>query len=178
MWSTDGTDIRLERGWIYLVALPDWHGRYVLAREVSTRSTATSAWRHRAAPWRAVVRRSSTPDRGSQVTSHAFTGRLQAAEVQSSMDGRGRALDHVFVERLWRSVKFEEVYPKSYPTMPAAIEGLGASFRSYNEERLHQSPAYYPPAAVYRADAVVSPPIRPVSTEIHVPDWATHLSRP
>src|ERR671928_1448497 len=89
-------------------------------------------------------------DQGSQFTSQEFTSRLLAAEVRISMDGRGRALDNVFVERLWRTVKYEEVYLKSYATVPAAIQSLGEYFRFYNEERLHQALGYLTPAAVYQ----------------------------
>jgi putative transposase len=88
-------------------------------------------------------------DQGSQYTSQEFTSRLLAAEVRISMDGRGRALDNVFVERLWRTVKYEEVYLKSYETVPVAIQSLGKYFRFYNEERLHQALEYRTPAAVY-----------------------------
>jgi len=93
-------------------------------------------------------------DQGSQFTSQEFTGRLAAAGVQISMDGRGRALDNVFVERLWRTVKYAEVYLKSYETVPVATRSLGAYFRFYNEERLHQALGYRPPAAVYRDPAL------------------------
>jgi putative transposase len=178
VWSTDITYIRLERGWIYLVAILDWSSRYVLTWEVSNTLDSDFCI---AALDRALARGRPTifnTDQGSQFTSHAFSGRLQAADVQISMDGRGRALDNVFVERLWRSVKYEEVYLKSFPTVPAAIDGLGAYFRFYNEERLHQALAYRTPAAVYRADGAVSSPVRPVPTEIHLPEEAAHLSRP
>ncbi len=93
------------------------------------------------------------------------------------MDGRGRALDNVCVERLWRSVKYEEVYLKSYPTVLAAIDGLAGYFGFYNEERLHQALAYRTPAAVYHADGAVSPPVRPDSIEIHLPEEAAHRSQ-
>ena len=91
-----------------------------------------------------------TTDQGSQFTSLAFTGRLERAGVRVSMDGRGRALDNVFVERLWRTVKYEDVYLKDYETVPAAMAGLGEYFRFYNEERLHQALGYRTPGAVYR----------------------------
>lgn len=178
VWSSDITYVRLERGWLYLVAILDWYSRYVLAWEVSNTLDGDFCV---AALDRALARGRPTifnTDQGSQFTSHAFTGRLQAAAAQISMDGRGRALDNVFVERLWRSVKYEEVYLKSYPTVPAAIDGLGAYFRFYNEERLHQALAYRTPAAVYHANRAVSPPVRPVSTEIHLPAQVAHLPRP
>jgi putative transposase len=161
-----------------LVAILDWYSRYVLAWEVSNTLDGDFCV---AALDRALARGRPTlfnTDQGSQFTSHAFTGRLQAADVQISMDGRGRALDNVFVERLWRSVKYEEVYLKSYPTVPAAIDGLGAYFHFYNEQRLHQALAYRTPAAVYHADGADSPPVRPVSNDIHPSADVPHLSRP
>ncbi len=89
-------------------------------------------------------------DQGVQFTAAAFTGRLEAAGVSVSMDGRGRALDNVFVERLWRSVKYEDIYIRGYDTVPALHRGLATYFAFYNEERLHQSLGYRTPAAVYR----------------------------
>ena len=178
VWSSDITYIRLERGWVYLVAILDWYSRYVLAREVSNTLDSDFCV---AALDRALTQGRPTifnTDQGSQFTSQTFTGRLQAADVQISMDGRGRALDNVFVERLWRSVKYEEVYLKSYPTVPAAIDGLAGYFRFYNEERLHQALEYRTPAAVYHADGAASPPVRPMSIDIHLPAETTQLSRP
>lgn len=89
-------------------------------------------------------------DQGAQFTSQMFTERLLQHGIKISMDGKGRALDNIFVERLWRSVKYEEVYLKDYRHVPDAISGLGGYFRFYNDERLHQSLAYQTPAAVYR----------------------------
>ena len=153
VWSSDITYIRLAQGWVYLVAVLDWYSRYVLAWEVS--NTLDSAFCLTALE-RALAQAQPTifnTDQGSQFTSAAFTGRLLAAAVRISMDGRGRALDNVFVERLWRTVKYEEVYLKSYETMASAIQHLTAYFRFYNEERLHQALGYQTPAAVYRASA-------------------------
>jgi putative transposase len=92
-------------------------------------------------------------DQGSQFTSCAFTEILKEREIAISMDGRGRALDNVFVERLWRSVKYEDIYIKDYETAPQAITGLGRYFKFYNRERLHQSLDYKTPEAVYRLTA-------------------------
>src|SRR3954462_14239363 len=89
-------------------------------------------------------------DLGVQFTAEAFTGRLEAAGVAVSMDGRGRALDNVFVERLWRSVKYEDIYIRGYESVPELQRGLGRYFGFYNDERLHQSLGYRTPAAVYR----------------------------
>ena len=88
-------------------------------------------------------------DQGVQFTSQEFTRRLEAAQIRISRDGRGRALDNIFVERLWRSVKYEEVYLKDYDTVPIAVENLKAYFIFYNQERLHQSLGYLTPATVY-----------------------------
>ena len=153
VWSSDVTYIRLAQGWVYLVAVLDWYSRYVLAWEVS--NSLESAFCV-AALDRALHQARPTifnTDQGSQFTSQEFTGRLRHADVQISMDGRGRALDNVFVERLWRSVKYEEVYLKSYETVPVAIRSLEAYFRFYNEERLHQALGYRTPATVYRERA-------------------------
>jgi putative transposase len=149
VWSSDITYIRLAQGWVYLVAVLDWYSRYVLTWAVS--NTLDSAFCV-AALERALTQARPAifnTDQGSQFTSQEFTGRLLAADVRISMDGRGRALDNVFVERLWRTVKYEEVYLKSYATVPEAIYSLGQYFRFYNEERLHPALRNGTPAAVY-----------------------------
>jgi putative transposase len=150
VWSSDITYIRLTQGWVYLVAILDWYSRYVLAWEVS--NTLDSAFCVSALDRALAATQPSifNTDQGSQFTSREFTGRLLDAQVRISMDGRGRALDNVFVERLWRTVKYEEVYLKSYATVPGAIQSLGEYFRFYNEERVHQALGYQTPAAVYR----------------------------
>jgi putative transposase len=153
VWSADITSIRLAQGWVSLVAILDWYSRYVLAWEVSNTLDSTFCV---SALERALARTQPgifNTDQGSQFTSREFTGRLLEAEVRISMDGRGRALDNVFVERLWRTVKYEEVYLKSYATVPVAVQSLGAYFRFYNEERVHQALGYRTPAAVYRDQA-------------------------
>ncbi len=150
VWSSDITYIRLLSGFIYLVAIMDWYSRYVLAWEVS--NTLESSFCG-AALDRALQQAEPevfNSDQGAQFTSLAFTARLKAHDIQISMDGRGRALDNIFVERLWRSVKYEEVYLKDYRHAPDAITGLRAYFEFYNRERLHQSLDYKTPEAVYR----------------------------
>jgi putative transposase len=149
VWSSDITYIRLAQGWLYLVAILDWYSRYVVTWEVSNSLESTFCL---AALERALAQAQPgifNTDQGSQFTSLEFTGRLRQAEVRISMDGRGRALDNIFVERLWRTVKYEEVYLKEYATVPIAIASLREYFRFYNEERLHQALGYQPPAAVY-----------------------------
>jgi putative transposase len=150
VWSTDITYIRLQQGFIYLVAVIDWWSRYVLSWAVSI--TLDSAFCLEALE--TALRRGRpeifNTDQGAQFTSRAFTERLRQGGVQISMDGRGRALDNVFVERLWRTVKYEEVYLREYNTVREAQQGLGRYFGFYNDERLHQALGYRTPAAVYR----------------------------
>lgn len=149
VWSTDITYIRMKQGFVYLVAILDWYSRYVVAWEVSVSlelnfCLTTLDWALETASPEIF-----NTDQGAQFTSHEFTGRLQAADIAISMDGRGRALDNIFVERLWRSVKYEEVYLKDYGTVPEAIANLSHYFWFYNHERLHQSLGYRTPAALY-----------------------------
>jgi len=149
VWSTDITYIRLKGGFIYLVAIMDWHSRYVLSWEVSTTLDAEFCIR---ALERALTLSSPeifNSDQGSQFTSVEFTGRLEAIGVMISMDGRGRALDNIFAERLWRTVKYEEVYLKSYETVKEARESLARYFHFYNTERLHESLGYRTPQEAY-----------------------------
>jgi len=149
VWATDITYIRLRRGFAYLVAVIDWHSRYVLSWELSLALEvdfcliALSNALEQARP------EIFNSDQGSQFTSEAFTEILQNAEVDISMDGRGRVFDNIMVERLWRSVKYEEVYLKDYGTPLEARENLGEYFVFYNEERPHQSLGYATPRAVY-----------------------------
>ena len=149
VWSTDITYIRLKQGFIYLVAIMDWHSRYVLSWEIST--TLDKAFCIRALEKALGL---SSPgifnsDQGSQFTSLEFTGLLERLGVAISMDGRGRAMDNIFVERLWRTVKYEEVYLKSYETVAEARESLARYFLFYNTERLHESLGYWTPREVY-----------------------------
>jgi putative transposase len=150
VWSTDITYIRLSAGFVYLVAIMDWFSRYVLSWEVSV--TMESSFCLAALDW--ALRRARpqifNSDQGAQFTSTEFTGRLLAQGISISMDGRGRALDNIFVERLWRTVKYEEVYLKDYQSVGNAMSGLAAYFQFYNDTRLHQSLGYQTPAAVYR----------------------------
>ena len=150
VWSTDITYIRLHQGFLYLVAVMDWFSRYVLSWALSVtldgqfcREALLQALRHGARP------ELFNTDQGVQFTSSDFTGLLKHEGIQISMDGRGRALDNVFVERLWRTVKYEEVYLKDYTTVREARQGLGEYFTFYNHQRLHQALGYQTPAAVY-----------------------------
>ena len=149
VWSTDVTYIRLRQGFAYLVAVMDWFSRYVLSWRLSISlevGFCLEALEGALAKGRPGIFNS---DQGSQFTSGEYTGRLEREQILISMDGRGRALDNVFVERLWRSVKYEEVYLKDYATVPEARRGLASYFGFYNQERLHQALGYRTPAAVY-----------------------------
>jgi putative transposase len=149
VWSTDITYIRLQHGFLYLVAILDWHSRYVISWELSNSLDASfcvSALDRALDQARPEIFNS---DQGSQFTSQEFTGKLEAVQIRISMDGRGRAFDNIFIERLWRSVKYEEVYLKSYPSVWEAEEGLDRYFQFYNQERLHQSLNYRTPHQIY-----------------------------
>lgn len=149
VWSTDITYIRLHGGFIYLVAVMDWFSRYVLSWAVSI--TMDVSFCLEALDQALEVARPDifNTDQGAPFTSHDFTERLAAAGILISMDGRGRALDNVFVERLWRTVKYEEVYLKDYETPREAMQGLATFFVRYNEWRQHQALDYRTPAAIY-----------------------------
>lgn len=149
VWSADLTYIRLQGGFVYLVAVMDWFSRYVLSWAISiTMDTAFCVEALDQALGQGHPEIFNT-DQGVQFTSQAFTARLKEGGIRISMDGRGRALDNVFVERLWRTVKYEEVYLRDYQTVWEARHGLARYFVFYNEERLHQALGYRPPAAVY-----------------------------
>jgi len=149
VWSADITYIPLAHDWMYLVAVIDWFSRYVLAWEVSNTMETDFC---RVALERALQRGKPSifnTDQGAQFTSSDFTGRLKQAEIAISMDGRGRALDNIFIERLWRTVKQEEVYPNDYPSLAFGRQRLNGYFSFYNNVRFHQSLAYRTPTSVY-----------------------------
>jgi putative transposase len=150
VWSTDVTYIRLARGFVYLVAVIDWYSRRVLSWRISNSMDASfcvdcleDALRVHGKP------EVFNSDQGSQFTSNAFTGVLKREGIAISMDGRGRALDNIFVERLWRSVKYEDVYLQGYGTIGELTVGLARYFAFYNGERPHQSLGNRTPHEVY-----------------------------
>ncbi len=152
VWATDITYIPMRRGFIYLVAVLDWHSRRVLSWRVS--NTLTTDFCLDAV--REAISRYGTPDifntdQGSQFTSSEFTGLLKEHGIQISMDGKGCWRDNVFVERLWKSVKYEEVYLKAYDSVSAAKAGLGTYLAFYNTRRPHQSLDGKTPDAIYFA---------------------------
>jgi len=149
VWSADITYIRLRHGFLYLVALLDWYSRYVLSWTLSSSlDAAFCVWALEEALARGRPEVFNT-DQGVQFTSEGFTGILESRGIAISMDGRGRVFDNIFSERLWRTVKYEEVYLKDYADPREAREGLRAYFRFYNEQRLHQALDYRTPAEVY-----------------------------
>lgn len=149
VWSADITYIRLKSGFVYLVAILDWFSRYVLAWELSNTLDADFCLSALDAALRLGHPEIFNTDQGVQFTCSDFVGRLERAEIQISMDGRGRCFDNIFVERLWRSVKYEEVYLHDYETVGQARAGLGRYFTLYNDERLHESLDYRTPRDVY-----------------------------
>ena len=149
VWGTDITYVRLTEGFVYLVAIMDWFSRYVLSWGVSVTLDVSFCLEALEQALQIAKPEIVNSDQGVQFTCQEFTGRLEAEKIQISMDGRGRALDNVFTERLWRSVKYEEVYLKDYGTVPVAIQNLGGYFGFYNGERLHQALGYKTPAGIY-----------------------------
>jgi len=150
VWSADVTYIRMRKGFLYLVAVIDWFSRYVLSWDLSNSLDAEFCVN----ALREALARHGNPeifnsDQGVQFTSEAHTGVLLREGIAISMDGRGRALDNVFIERLWRSVKYEEVYLKDYADGREARLGLENYFGFYNTERPHQGLNYVTPASMY-----------------------------
>ena len=150
VWSTDITYVPLRSGFMYLAAVIDWFSRYVIAWRLSNTldgSFCLELLDEALARGRPEV---FNTDQGVQFTAQVWTSRLESAGVKVSMDGKGRCLDNVFVERLWRSVKYEDIYIRRYDAVPELQQGLGRYFPYYNEERFHQSLDYRTPAVVYR----------------------------
>lgn len=149
VWATDITYIPMRSGFMYLVAVMDWYSRYVLSWRLS--NSLDTAFCIEALEEALVKRRPEifNSDQGSQFTSDEFVGVLRGHEIRISMDGRGRAMDNIMIERLWRSLKYEEVYLKDYQAARDALNGLTWYFRFYNNERPHQSFGYRTPASLY-----------------------------
>ncbi|MEO6045932.1 MAG: IS3 family transposase [Candidatus Kapaibacterium sp.] len=151
VWSTDITYVPLGRSFAYLTAVIDWYSRYVISWELSHNMEVGFCLAALDRALQQAVPRIFNTDQGSQYTSAVFTGRLEQAGIAISMDGRGRCHDNIFIERLWRTVKYEEIYLHEYLSMQKLEEGLAAYFQFYNSERPHQSLGYRTPEAVYRA---------------------------
>jgi putative transposase len=158
VWASDITYVPMARGYMYLVAIIDWHSRYVVAWKLSNSletSFCIEALEEALSRGRPEI---FNTDQGVQFTSHGFQERLQREKVQISMDGRGRALDNVFIERLWRTVKYEHLYPHGHETVPALQSGLRAYLKFYNTERPHQGMEYCTPESVYSGEETVPGP--------------------
>ena len=154
VWSTDITYMAMPSGFMYLAAVIDWFSRYVIGWRLSNTLDGAFCLEVLEDALRGGRPEVFDTDQGVQFTAAAFTGRLESAGVAVSMDGRGRALDNAFVERLWRSVKYEDIYIQGYDTVPGLHRGLARYFAFYNDERPHQSLGYRTPAAVYRGTKV------------------------
>jgi len=167
VWGADITYIRLAHGFMYLVAIMDWFSRYVLSWELS--NTLETNFCLKALEGALMLSKPEifNSDQGSQFTSLEFTGRLQTSGITISMDGRGRVFDNIFVERLWRSVKYEEVYLNHYQTVSEARLGLTEYFQFYNTERLHSSLEYRTPEEVYFRKPLVQAPMQTLN-EMHL----------
>ena len=151
VWAADITYVPMNRGYMYLVAVMDWFSRFVIAWELSNTLDGLFCLQALDRALQEGQPEIFNTDQGVQFTALAFQGTLESAGIRISMDGRGRALDNVFVERLWRSVKYEDVYLRDYETVPALHQGLKRYFTFYNSERPHQSLGYLTPAEVHYA---------------------------
>lgn len=156
VWSTDITYIPMHRGFMYCVAVIDWFSRYVLAWDISNTQDADFCLGVLNEALRCETPEIFNTDQGAQFTSEIFTKRLLDSHIAISMDGRGRALDNVFIERLWRSLKYEDLYLHDYPDAVALREGMTKYFAFYNHQRYHQTLNYQTPAEVYFRRSLVS----------------------
>jgi putative transposase len=149
VWGIDITYIRLQAGWMYLVAVLDWFSRYVISWALDQTLEEGFVLQAVDRALTVAIPEIWNSDQGSHFTSPQYLNRLLAAEVKISMDGKGRALDNIFTERLWRTIKYEEVYLNEYASPREARQGIGQYLTFYNQERPHQSLAYRTPAEVY-----------------------------
>jgi putative transposase len=163
IWGIDITYIRLRSSWMYLVAILDWYSRYVVSCELDQSMQQSFVMQTMQRALALAKPQICNSDQGSQFTSSPYTQLLLAHEVRISMDSKGRALDNIFTERLWRTIKYEEVYLKDYATPREARAGLTDYLRFYNEERVHQSLEYHTPAEIYfgkeKGDCTLATPI-------------------
>ena len=149
VWSTDITYIPMKNGFLYLAAVLDWFSRYVIAWELSNNLESGFCIDVLEEALEKGKPEIFNTDQGVQFTSNSFINILEANQIQISMDGKGRALDNIFVERLWRTVKYEEVYCKAYESFEEAKSNLSTYFKFYNTKRLHQSLGYKTPGEIF-----------------------------
>lgn len=151
VWSSDITYVRLSKGFVYLTSVLDWHSRYVLSWKISNSLENNFCMEALEEALEIGKPEIFNTDQGVQFTSGKFTGCLNKAGIRISMDGKGRALDNIFVERLWRTVKYESIYLNNFESVKELYEGLREYFNFYNYHRIHQSLGYKTPAKVYQA---------------------------
>jgi putative transposase len=166
VWCADITYIRMLHGFVYLTAVMDWYSRFVLAWEISTTldtSFCLSAMKQALELSKPQI---FNTDQGSQFTSIEFIGRLEEEDIRISMDGRGRVYDNIFVERLWRSVKYEEVYLHDYRTVSDVRNGITKYFIFYNMERLHESLGYRTPYEIYVKERLNINPVQALTVHL------------
>ena len=157
VWGTDITYIRMRKGFMYLVAIMDWYSRYVLSWVLSNSLSVDFCLESLDMAFNIAKPEINNSDQGSQFISEEYVEKVELADVKVSMDGRGRVFDNIFTERLWRSLKYEEVYLKDYGSCMEAKASIDEYFTFYNNERLHSSLGYSPPAEVYfNRDLIVS----------------------
>ena len=149
VWGVDITYIRLLAGWLFLVALLDWHSRYVISWELSDSLEMGFVLTAVRTAFEVAVPEIFNSDQGSHFTSEAYVRLVKEAGAKISMDSKGRALDNIFTERLWRTIKYEEVYLREYGSPKAARKGLEEYLHFYNHQRLHQALSYQTPAEIY-----------------------------
>lgn len=149
VWGTDITYIRAHRQWFYLVAIINWYSRFVISWKLSRALLSDFCVEVLDKALHTAVPEIHNSDQGSQFTSEEYTSKLKSKNIQISMDGQGRCFDNIFTERLWRSVKYEEVYPHDYQSFEEAEQSLQNYFYAYNYKRLHESLGYRTPAEIY-----------------------------
>ncbi len=168
VFCSDITYMPMRKGFIYLAAVMDWHSRCVLSWKVSLTLDAAFCVEALEEALAIGIPEIFNTDQGSQFTSKDFTNVLKNHSIAISMDGRGRVFDNIFIERLWRTVKWEEVYLKDYANVGQAIRGLRDFFRRYNEERPHSALGYRTPSEVYRGAALAPEPTLQTEEGIHL----------
>jgi len=155
VWSTDITYIKMTKGFMYLTAVMDWYSRYVLAWKLSNTLDVSFCLEALEESLRKGKPEIYNTDQGTQYTCKKHTTILEQHGVKISMDGKGRAFDNIFIERLWRTVKYEDIYIKAYSTVTELYKGLEVYFKFYNEKRLHQSLGYATPHEVHFSNKIV-----------------------
>jgi putative transposase len=167
VWCADITYIRMIQGFVYLMAIMDWYSRFVMAWEVSTTLDTSFCLSALEQALRLSEPDIFNTDQGSQFTSIEFTDRLEKDHIKISMDGRGRVFDNIFVERLWRSVKYEEIYLHDYETVSDARNGIARYFFFYNMQRLHESLGYKTPYEIYVKERLNINPVQALTLHLN-----------